>query len=537
MVKFASSKSNGRSGTSLSGLVQDKNVSKSMRSGKQSRKKGIITAKCLLRTLFGCAIVITIISYAQLSRSLQQPRSNVIINRNENDRSLNKPESPSESTGKTDLELPSSAHVQTKFNLKNNGIDEILQKQKAPVKPSTSNAKSSQAKSENTIAYAVSITSCVLNERNRLIDGAAVLKHSIHLNSIDNHKNNNNGSKFSYEMFAFVHPDANDCTPHLQQLGYTVMIKETPVDPTQIKGAFYKEHVVKSGCCGDREFLKLYAYTLFDYPIVVHLDIDSLILKPLDDLFLVMLNSDGSKDQTKINDYGGANLKNVPVMYEKPIPQIVDAFFTRDYNMVRPGKKYPGFQGGFLIVRPSQKAFDQYIDIILEGDFHKGSGWAGLGFGGYYGAQQIQGIASYYYDHFHPNTAIELNRCVYNSMADDPRSPIKDGARCRDGRDLCEDCRGKPIEDVRSIHFTLCQKPWLCNYFPESGPTISTNKMCNKFHREWHRVRADLEEFLEAKKETHSATWKSELYYGHCNHAGAKGYIPLFEGTSTNIKK
>ena len=49
--------------------------------------------------------------------------------------------------------------------------------------------------------------------------------------------------------------------------------------------------MVKSGCCGDKEFLKLYSYTLVDYPIVVQLDLDSLIVQPLDDLFDAMFDS------------------------------------------------------------------------------------------------------------------------------------------------------------------------------------------------------------------------------------------------------
>ena len=377
-----------------------------------------------------------------------------------------------------------------------------------------------------TIAYAVSITSCGKDDISNLVDGAAVLKHSIHINSIDNHKQNNKESQFSYQMIAFIHPEAINCQSHMEQLGYIVSIQETPVDVTKIKGDFYREHVVKSGCCGDREFLKLYAYTLMDYPIVVHLDIDCLILKPLDDLFLVMLKNNVNSDEYK--SYGDPNLRNVHVMYEKPIYDTVNAFFTRDYNMVRPGKKYPGVQGGFLIVRPSIEAFEEYKKIILEGNFKQGTGWGGLGFGGYYGAQQIQGIASYFYDHLHPGTAVELNRCVYNSMADNPRSSETDGSKCRDGRELCEDCRGRPMDDIRSIHFTLCQKPWLCTHFDENGKYSTTGKMCNKFHHEWHRVRSDLEAWLELDNVKSSGNHKAAHFYGHCNHAGKRGYIPLF---------
>lgn len=37
-------------------------------------------------------------------------------------------------------------------------------------------------------------------------------------------------------------------------------------------------------CCGADEFIKLFAYTLTDYHRVVHLDADTLILHPMDEL-------------------------------------------------------------------------------------------------------------------------------------------------------------------------------------------------------------------------------------------------------------
>ncbi len=53
---------------------------------------------------------------------------------------------------------------------------------------------------------------------------------------------------------------------------------------------------------------------------------------------------------------------------------------------------------------------------------------------------------------------MELNHCVYNNMADNPRDkPTKNdivSGRCRDGynrpdkNDQCEDCRSRSIEEV-----------------------------------------------------------------------------------------
>lgn len=231
-----------------------------------------------------------------------------------------------------------------------------------------------------TVAYAVSLTSCGhTGSRSdpNLHEGAAVLQHSIYLSS---HSNPASTSKYAHKLFAFVHPEAEKCSDIFSRLGYEVQIHDTPFNVSDIRGQFLKEHIVKSGCCGEKEYLKLYAYTLLDYPIVVHLDLDSLVLKPLDDLFDVMLESDDG-----LTDDGTVARSRIPVMFDEPIPKQVDAFFTRDYNMINPGHKHVGVQGGFLVVRPSLAAFEEYVSIVLEGNFKQGNGWGAKGYGGYFG--------------------------------------------------------------------------------------------------------------------------------------------------------
>ena len=53
----------------------------------------------------------------------------------------------------------------------------------------------------------------------------------------------------------------------------------------EIQTAFFRKHAAKSGCCGLSELLKLYAWTLTDYWRVVHLDMDSLVLGNVEELF------------------------------------------------------------------------------------------------------------------------------------------------------------------------------------------------------------------------------------------------------------
>jgi hypothetical protein len=87
---------------------------------------------------------------------------------------------------------------------------------------------------------AVSLTSCGATY---IADGAAVLKHSIALSSYPLNKD----SKYAYKMFAFVHPQAVECSQPFEKLGYEVQVRETPIDASKIKGDFLREKVVITG--------------------------------------------------------------------------------------------------------------------------------------------------------------------------------------------------------------------------------------------------------------------------------------------------
>jgi len=382
-----------------------------------------------------------------------------------------------------------------------------------------------EQKSIATIAYAVSLTSCgtdaYKHQSQPFAQGAAVLAHSIHKNSFESPSS---GSKYGSKLYAFVHPDAASCSHQLESLGYNILIRDTPINASEIKGEFLRDHVVKSGCCGEKEFIKLYSYTLMDHPIVVHLDLDCLVLKPFDDLFDAMLEGPNSPARERIK----LMFPNA-TSTEKSLPSRINAYFTRDYNMVNPGKEHVGVQGGFLIVRPNMTVYEEYREIILEGDFGPGVGWGRKGYGGYFGAQQIQGLCSYYYDYIHPGEAAELNRCYFNAMADNPRQK----GRCRTGEHECEDCTAKNVGDIYSVHFTLCQKPWLCRYFER------VQSLCHDMHHEWFRMRKDLDESQAQKRQqvdagkkeisnaVVSGKYKPEHFLGYCNNPGNYGYIPF----------
>lgn len=177
-----------------------------------------------------------------------------------------------------------------------------------------------------TIGYAVTITGCGSDP---ITEGAAVLKHAIHLVSAQG----NIGGRYGYQMYALYHPDGEACAAPLKDLGYELVKRDTPVAVSDIEGDNLREKIHKNGCCGEKELVKLEAYTLTQHPIIVHLDLDVVILKPMDALFDWML-ADPSE-----HDY---DFSDVPVMWtDQKQPQRPNAFFTRDCTL------YPRRRGSY----------------------------------------------------------------------------------------------------------------------------------------------------------------------------------------------
>lgn len=381
------------------------------------------------------------------------------------------------------------------------------------------------------IAYAVSITG-LPNGECTLVDRAAVLHQSIK-------RATKKSTKFQhYHIYAFVHPDAVECIPMLTQLGYRIQVRETPFNVSDIQNPDLKT-AQKNGCCGEKEYLKLYSYLLFDYPVVVHLDLDTIVLKPMDDVFSVL--TDPTFDATNFTAESTMWAKNASHLVPKN--EEVNFFFTRDYNMISPPRKQVhqiGVQGGFLIVRPNQRDFDRMIRIILAGGegYTIENGWGGseLGYGGYYGAGTIQGLASFYYGHYESlNRSVELNRCYYNNMADGPYANVHGVEICRTLEETCQDCRITPLKEVYTAHFTTCGKPDWCT-LKEPGSNVK-GQLCMDLFREWHRTRLSLEEEWMSKfpgydPQLHvvnaSESRKADLLsymQGHCRREGQ--YIPM----------
>lgn len=237
------------------------------------------------------------------------------------------------------------------------------------------------------VAHVVSLIVCEKEKRVKgFIDALAILRHSIHQNSVHVGKSN-----YSYEMVALIH-ESSSCTKHVdivQRLGYKVLLRGTPVDISSIPNDWYRTHVENENCCGSAEFIKLFLYTLVEYPIVVHWDLDTALLQPMDDLFDSMLFSRSSPRGQDAR----ARLQVQNPMYQT-LPHRIDAFFTRDITSAKPWEVVRAVQGGFLVARPNLEHFALFQKFIGEGNYTPGrgplSGWGGLGYGGFQGAMAYQ---------------------------------------------------------------------------------------------------------------------------------------------------
>ena len=358
----------------------------------------------------------------------------------------------------------------------------ILQEKEGFDEPRISDIQSRDG-SKTTVAYAVTMTRFKLAEVKddifKHIDRAAVLHQSIKLAM-------QKSNKYDYHIYAFVHTDASDAKPYLERLGYRVQIRDTPFNISEVQNADLVD-AQRIGCCGEKEYLKLYSYLLVDYPVVVHLDLDTIVLRSMDDVFDFMTlprTTPTGLSQDRVESFArtssmwmNKNLNISKTHASRSIlkhPEQIDFMHTRDYNMVDPPLLQPyqmGVQGGFMVIRPNRTDFDRMIEILKRGGGFKESKWGfdelgENGYGGYYGAGTVQGFASYYYDHVEKGMrSLELNRCNYNSMVDNPYffNEQKNETLCRTTEDECEDCRETKLEDVYTSHFTVCGKPEWCD--------------------------------------------------------------------------
>ena len=395
-----------------------------------------------------------------------------------------------------------------------------------------------------TIGYAISLIKCGDKQSNAagLNDAALVLRHSVHLTSSRAGK-----SKYDYKMYAIVHRQAEPCSQTLKDAGFEVLIRDPPVEVPEIEGDFLRKKIRREWCCGADEFVKLYAYQLTDVPVVVHVDMDYIFSRPMDDVFDAMLFD-------KDSAVGKAARAAVP--REQPSekwPDEVRAMMTRDWPQVMPGRK-AGHQAGLLIVKPDPTVFDLIVEVIKKGDYREGfgrdNGWGGAGYGAFVGAMAMQGLMAYVYDVLLPDQWVELNQCRFNHIGMDVlyrqmpsfRKNHPKVGQCRNDLDYCEDCMVTPVQDIYNIHYNQCRKPWNC--IGVGSHSASADKFsipedqvhfhhCMELLTVWHNVRTDLETklFAQTKDEMlllgQAGDYKKDIFQGHCKGNGGKEYIPM----------
>lgn len=186
-----------------------------------------------------------------------------------------------------------------------------------------------------TIAYAISLIKCSDAQTTTpgLLDAALILRHSIHNTSI---RNPNSGSKYDYKLYVIAHAtNAIQCAHLLEDIGYEILLKHPPILSSHIRGTYLRKNIHREWCCGEHEFIKLYAYTITNHPIVVHTDIDFMFYQPMDELFDAMLypfdSDEGRMARDRIEmEYPGKGAT---------MPENIEAYLTRDYHQVIPGRK------------------------------------------------------------------------------------------------------------------------------------------------------------------------------------------------------
>ena len=221
------------------------------------------------------------------------------------------------------------------------------------------------------VAYVISVTSCpsVNTSLTAVVDGPAVLAYSIQKLP----------SRYAYDLVAVVHPNATSCVDHLPKFGYKIIVKELGFKLREIKNKWsYRKYIKYQGCCEELEFIKLEAFDLTDYDVVLHLDTDLLILQPVDGIVDAMM---------------GFNRSAIDVLHkDRPLPEKITFLYTRDYvQMSRLSNETHklAVQGGFFAVTPSHRLYRKLIKTVQSGNFDMLAGWARKGYGGYYGAAQV----------------------------------------------------------------------------------------------------------------------------------------------------
>ena len=155
----------------------------------------------------------------------------------------------------------------------------------------------------------------------------------------------------------------------------------------------------------------MYAYTLVEQPIVVHLDVNSIILIPVGAIYDSIIDGAIVVDPYNLPAAGSPPPSNSP---DRRVLHSRLQSHCLYWSCGGGAGKIPRCEDGTFRIREVSTKLPggRSLSRIRMG--------GGKVHGVYYGVQQIQGLYAHYYDFVRPGTSMELDQCVYNSMVDGP---------------------------------------------------------------------------------------------------------------------
>ena len=425
------------------------------RGGRAAGGNRSICRDCLLMILAFAAPVILLETLGNPLRFLHL-KDKVPIQPSDQTASQSQTESPI-SAPTTPATAPAAATVTTRkeYPVTTTTAPNLVTQQLPPPPIPTDPSKAS------TIAYVVPIWQCV-NAEQYIADAALVLKHSIHMQS---KRNPMSGSPYDYRMYALVFIGANCQNEKLHDLGYTVIPVESPIVPENIEGAYVRENIGKMADGGHLQFIQLLAHRVVreEEPIVVVMYLNTLLKRPLDDLFHAILHPGSTPE-------GQTARQNIQSsLLERPrdvLPDTIHHFLVRDYPNTGFLRQPVIMTPGFWVSRRDPDLATKAFALIHKGDHKEGndphSGWGSKGYSLYWrDGMTMAGFYAYLLDTFYADTRVELNGCLFhhngmdNKFRDAPRfHPSLAAAHkgeCRSGEQTCDDCTTTNVNSIYTI--------------------------------------------------------------------------------------
>jgi hypothetical protein len=265
------------------------------------------------------------------------------------------------------------------------------------------------------------------------------------------------------------------------------------------------------------DLIRLYAYELEEYDAVVLVDYDTLILRPIDEVVDLIMES-GVESQDDVVDQGDNNSNDG-----------IDAVFSWEHlpSYVTPDARASVVNLSFFVVRPSKKTFKELVQSYLTSTFSEGRGWGSIGRGPFPGWMTTLGFLTYYYDEVANAAKIEVNRCSFGNSGEEGGNlnnsiliTNEGKVDCFGGNDVggagsCNDCSKSKFDDVVVADLSYCRAPWECGDSisgmnggtATSGSTadheqeetstsdkLLSSELCRQYQRIWFSGRLQMED-------------------------------------------